>query len=123
MFFWNPYTGKNRLARNVGGIPTVVTNSVATSALNSRDFEQMVAVDLDPAVAGSELFFWSPVTGKNRLVLSAGGVPAYVMNMISASQISNRRFSQVLPGDFNPADDGEELLFWNLSSGASLLVP
>jgi hypothetical protein len=117
LFFWNPMTGKNRIVRDIDGAASMATNVVNPLALNHGDLEKVVAGDFDSTSAGSELFFWNPTTGMNRLVGNLGGVPSVATNLVNPLAINNREFEQVVAADFDTSS-GIELFFWNPPAGA-----
>jgi hypothetical protein len=84
LFFWNPVTGENLIAADLAGVVVPLTvNPVPTTALNGLDFTVVVAGDLDASVAGDELFFWNPLSGRNRLVADVDGAVTISTNLVS----------------------------------------
>ena len=125
LFFWNPATGRNRLLHT-----TVATNSLGAgfetdiippAAINGNDFTTAVVGDFDGG-GPADVFFWNPVTGRNRLahfatetVGSDTGLNAIETNVVDATLI-NSDFESMHVGQF--VEGGlDEIFFVNLTTG------
>ncbi|WP_166825837.1 choice-of-anchor M domain-containing protein [Thalassoroseus pseudoceratinae] len=130
LFFWNPATGSNRLIHVIGGTGnlarTVESIVVPSTAINGNDFAQLVVGDFDGGGV-DDLFFWDPVTGRNRFVHFEVVTPGFdtdfnnqQTNVIPTMMI-NGDYSIVKAGQF---EDGglDELLFIDLGSGKNRIV-
>ena len=65
-----------------------------------------------------DLFFWDPISGENRIVLSDGTI---ITNPITPAAINGNDFSQLVSGDFD-GDPNDDLFFWDPVSGKNRLV-
>ena len=121
IFFWNPLTGENRI---VFGDGQILTNPIATGALNGNDFVQVVAGNFDEG-GNDDLFFWNPVSGRNRLIHfngNPGSVTSVIeTNVVATGAINGNDFQQLVAGNFD-AGNGEDLFFWNPVSGRNRIV-
>ncbi|WP_166828858.1 Calx-beta domain-containing protein [Thalassoroseus pseudoceratinae] len=72
VFFWDPSSGKNRLAVVDGAFEdldfTIIDNPISNTAINGNQFTDVV--ERVSGNGGDELFFWNPLTGDNRVVNS-----------------------------------------------------
>lgn len=129
LFFWNPRTGLNRLihmpADGVGS-PIVESNVINPLAINSGDFQTVVAGDLD-GTGAQDLFFWHTHSGKNRIahldIVTPGtdtNVSQVQTNVIPVLAI-NGDFQTVHIGDFVRGGLAE-LYFINEATGHNRLV-
>ena len=132
LFFWNPTSGRNRLAHidttaNVVSA-TVETEVVPTGAINGNDFQQITTGEYNDGGA-NEVFFWNPTNGRNRFavfdVVTAGqdtDLDRIETNFIDPRGINGNAFQLVRAGNFSPEDpqaafDNDELVFVNLTTG------
>ena len=124
LFFWNPVTGRNRLVRLSGTTRMVSAgfenNIVEPTAINGNDFTQFVAGNFDEGGA-ADIFFWNPVTGRNRMVHTLPAVmgdtqSTFQTDVIPANEINGNDFQRIDVGQF-VAGGPDELFFLNLSSG------
>ncbi|WP_166829829.1 beta strand repeat-containing protein [Thalassoroseus pseudoceratinae] len=135
LFFWDPASGKNRLVHldvDKMTMPITITGVVEDSvvpdaAINGNDFTELVAGDLDEGDA-DDLFFWNPVTGRNRLVHLTAVTPAadtevsnIQTNVVDVTAINGNDFEDVVLGDFDNTGSNE-LFFTNLTTGRNRLV-
>ena len=125
LFFYNPLTGANRFVMNgVAGF-TNLTNAIDPTALNGNDFTQLVAGDFGGAAGFTDLFFYNPLTGKNRMVTFQGpGVLKVDTNIVDQTAINGNDFTNVTSGNFlvSAANDGDDLFFWNRTTGKNRIV-
>ncbi len=79
LFFWNPTTGKNRMVvsnsfANLAALNSVFSDFVDRPAINGNDFSTLIPFNDANAVNAladiSRLFFWNPISGKNRSVFT-----------------------------------------------------
>ena len=131
LFFWNPQTGRNRLIHVTGGTGQVVgqieTNIVPQTAINGFDYNAVVAANLDNGGA-EDLFFWSPRTGRNRLVhfqtvtmaASTDGAN-FESDIIDQTFINGETYETVSVGQFT-GGQLPELLFISLQSGENRIA-
>ncbi len=119
-FAWNGGSGANRFVIRDGDNFFFTTNAIAPGAINGRDFVHVVAEEYDGNDM-TDLFFWNPVTGRNRLVhidTNANVVSADVeTNVIPTGAINGNDFSQITAGEYNDNDQTAEIFFWNPTSG------
>ncbi|WP_166830836.1 Calx-beta domain-containing protein [Thalassoroseus pseudoceratinae] len=128
LFFWNPRTGRNRLVHLSNGIVegAIETNVIPSTAINGNDFTTVVAGNFN-GDATTDLFFWNPVSGRNRIAhfqTVQVGLDSDVVNLqtnVITPTIINGSFQSVHVGNF-VAGGLDELLFLNLQSGANRLV-
>ncbi|WP_166820010.1 Calx-beta domain-containing protein [Thalassoroseus pseudoceratinae] len=131
LFFWNPFTGKNRLfhtnSQNSRVSTTFETNIISPTEINGNDFQQFVVADFDGG-GPEDLFFWSPLSGRNRLVHidvvqagleSRGG--NVQNNIVNHTLLNGGDFETVHAGQFD-GDGIFELLFFNLSTGRNRII-
>ncbi len=125
LFFWNPQTGKNRLFHFNGGAGTVMssfeTDLVERTQINGNDFTAALVGNFDDTAA-EDVFFWNPLTGKNRIVHFSAVMPGSTSeissvqdSVIDPTQINGNDFQSISVGNFDGNLDG--LLFFNLESG------
>ena len=132
LFFWNPTSGRNRLAHinttaNVVSA-TVETEVVPTGAINGNDFQQITTGEYNDGGA-NEVFFWNPTNGRNWFavfdVVTAGqdtDLDRIETDFIDPRGINGNEFRLVRAGNFSPEDpqaafDNDELVFVNLTTG------
>lgn len=132
LFFWNPVSGRNRLAHintttNVVNA-TVETNVVPTGAINGNDFQNITTGEFSDG-GTEEVFFWNQVSGRNRFVLfntvTAGqdtDLNFVETDFVDPRGINGNAFRLVRAGNFSPDDnasifDNDELVFVNLTTG------
>ena len=133
IFFWNPVTGRNRLVHFNGGAAgtnvtaTVETAVIAGPAINGNDFTQVTAGDFNDDNL-DELFFWNPITGRNRTVDFIAEVPGTVTtvdviqtNRVPVSEINGNDFQLMRGGDFDFGDP-QDLFFVNLTTGKNRII-
>ena len=130
LFLWNPTTGRNRLIHTVavelGEIEvTIQSNIIAPSAINGNDFQHFVAGNFDDGGL-TDLFFWNPSDGRNRLAhLQTGSndseTIANIQTNVVAPTLINGNYRSIHVGQFI-AEGPEELLFFNLQSGENRRV-
>ncbi len=125
LFFYNPLTGANRFLMNgVAGI-TFVTNAIDPTLLNGNDFTQLVAGDFGGAAGFTDLFFYNPLTGKNRMAtVQATGVLQVETNIVDPTAINGNDFTNVSSGSFrvSATNDGDDLFFWHRATGKNRIV-
>ncbi len=130
LFFWNPATGNNRLIHVSGGTGSVAgimeSNVAPATAVNGNDFTQVVVGDFDGGGV-DDLFFWDPVTGRNRFVhfevVAAGSdtdLNNHQTDVIPTTMI-NGDYSIVKAGQFE-VGGLDELLFIDMGSGQNRTV-
>ena len=130
LFFWNPVDGQNRLIHFSGSTGGVIGNSeenvLPTTQINGQEFTTVVAGNFDGG-GPDDLFFWDPLTGRNRLahVESVTNGSQSAVNIVQDETISrtviNGDYTSLRVGQF--AEGGlDELYFVNLSTGQNRLV-
>jgi hypothetical protein len=120
MFFWDPVSGHNVLVLALMG-PVVTTDKLSPSTIKGGVYSKLVAGDFNSTSAGTELFFWNPTTGRNRLVADVDGTPTATANPISPATIGNR-YKTAVAGDFTALLPGDELFFWDPTTGRNRMV-
>ena len=124
ILFWNPATGENRMAFRYDA-PTgrfdIALEPIPRAAINGNMFTQVVAGNFITS-ARTELLFWNPHTGQNRLAqgFSLGGtfhiqqaaVPVVAVNPGEQGPM----FEQMIAGDFD-GDQLDEIIFWHHGTG------
>ncbi|WP_166824326.1 Calx-beta domain-containing protein [Thalassoroseus pseudoceratinae] len=125
LFFYNPLTGANRFLMNGVADITYLTNAIDPTALNGNDFTQLVAGDFGGTGGFTDLFFYNPLTGKNRMAtFQAAGVLQVETNIVDPTAINGNDFTDVSSGSFrvSAANDGDDLFFWNRTTGKNRIV-
>ncbi|WP_166829988.1 Calx-beta domain-containing protein [Thalassoroseus pseudoceratinae] len=125
LFFWNPVTGRNRLLHTTVATNDLgagfETNVIPSTAINGNDFTSAVVGNFDGG-GPDDLFFWNPVTGRNRLthfvtesVGSDTGLIGIQTNVVDTTLI-NADFESLHVGQF---EEGglDEIVFLNLETG------
>ena len=130
LFFWNPGPGNNRLIHVNGGTGsltrTVESNVVPSSVVNGHDFAYLVVGDFDGSGV-DDLFFWDPLTGRNRFVhfdVVTPGSDTDFLNQqtnVIPTEMINGDYSIVKAGQFRSGGP-DELLFIDLESGKNRIV-
>lgn len=123
-FYWNPLTGANRFI-DVGFTSNdIVTNPVSPGAINGNDFTEVIVGNFmesfNAETTGEELFFWNPVTGRNRIVSVDSG--QIFTNVIDPRSINGNDFTVAQAGRFIDNDGLSELFFWNPATGRNRMI-
>ncbi|WP_166827262.1 hypothetical protein [Thalassoroseus pseudoceratinae] len=145
-FFWNPTTGENRIV--VGEDSSLITNIITPTSINGNDFTTVLTdklVDEDESTTpGEQLFFWNPVTGKNRLIAVSGllrivpidpNLPTTVTkffltpgfadvndNVVPTNLINGNDFTTVVSGALEDLSVEADLFFWNPATGRNRTI-
>ena len=127
LFFWNPRSGKNRLVSVDNGNFAIRTNIVDPTSINGNDFTQVVAGQFSPDAA-TDLFFWNPRSGRNRLIQFETSTVAgnfatgrIQTNIVQTGAINGNDFQRIVAGSFG-SDIVDDLYFWNPRSGRNRYI-
>ncbi|WP_166831048.1 hypothetical protein [Thalassoroseus pseudoceratinae] len=119
IFAWNSVSGANRFVIRSGNNFVFTTNAIAPGAINGRDFVHVVAGSYD-GNGTTDLFFWNPASGRNRLAhinTTANLVNANVeTEVVPTGAINGNDFQNITSGEFNDGGS-EEIFFWNQVTG------
>ena len=146
LFFWNPETGRNRIAslsfaleifiinppsvikQNQGfrDMADVEDNVIAPTQINGNDFTTVVSGALEDSSVEADLFFWNPATGRNRTIVlntvdQGPGFGNARSDLIDQSEINGNDFTDVVISNLSVVtNDG--LFFWNSVTGKNRSV-
>ncbi len=127
LFFWNPRSGKNRLVSVDDGNFVFRTNIVDPTSINGNDFTEVVVGQFSPDAA-TDLFFWNPRSGRNRLIQFERNTVAgnfatgrIQTNIVQTGAINGNDFQRIVAGSFG-SDIVDDLYFWNPRSGRNRYI-
>lgn len=129
LFFWNPRTGRNRLAhlttvtpRANTDVTNIQTNIISPLLLNGNAYQ---TVQIGQFIAGGlpELLFMNLATGQNRIVTLNAAQPgqtttfnSVITNLLPPSAFNGSDFEQIAIGDFN-GDGIDDVFAWGSRTG------
>ncbi len=123
IFFWDPVSGANRILFGDAN-RTQQDNPVDPTLINGNDFTEVLVGDFDGG-GNSDLFFWNPTTGRNRLIHFNGGtgsvMSTFETNVIDPTQINGNDFTTAVVADLDGIDEAD-LFFWNPTSGRNRIA-
>ncbi len=141
-FFWNPLTGENRIV--VGEDSSIITNLVPPTSINGNDFTQVITdvfvEEAESQTDGTQLFFWNPATGRNRIASLSGFLrvvfgnqeqlqnrgflqtAAIDDNVIPTNLINGNDFTTVVSGALEDLSVEADLFFWNPATGRNRTI-
>ncbi|WP_166831721.1 Calx-beta domain-containing protein [Thalassoroseus pseudoceratinae] len=123
VFFWDPITGVNLILFG-DNARTQQNNAIDATLINGNDFTQVLVGNFD-AGGGTDLFFWNPLTGRNRLVHFNGGTgvvtSTFETNVVSAVQINGNDFTKAVVGNFD-GTGASDMFFWNPQTGRNRTI-
>ncbi len=123
IFFWDPVSGNNRILFGDAN-RTQQDNPIDTTLINGNDFTEVFVGDFDGG-GNTDLFFWNPATGRNRLIHINGGtggaMSTFQTNVIDPTQINGNDFTTAVVADLDGIDQAD-LFFWNPTSGRNRIA-
>ncbi len=134
LFFWNPYTGKNRLVHLDAAITGTNTRTssiqslvVPVSLINGNDFDELYAGQFEVGQS-EELFFVHTRTGNNRTISFSVVVNSFTTeidsvrtNRIDPLLINGGSLRTAVIGDFD-YDGLDDLFAWDAVTGRNRLI-
>lgn len=124
IFFWDPVSGANRILFGDTN-RTLQDNAIDPTLINGNDFTEVLVDNFDGG-GNTDLFFWNPSTGRNRLIHVNGGTGSvtstFETNVIDATQINGNDFTTAIAGNFNGTEQAD-IFFWNPATGQNRIAP
>ena len=134
LFFWNPETGRNRLANlsfstanAVTSVASLQTDFIPTAAINGNDFTDVLVGQFEGRGL-DQLLFVNSESGQNRLInlqsVTETGLAAVgdvLTGFVASTAINGGLAANLTVSDFN-ADGIDDLFAWDAASGANRLL-